>query len=60
MKKNEQEELVRAYVAKANIDGFRLMLKTETDPTKRGVISELLAAEERRQTARRREATKGL
>jgi hypothetical protein len=58
MKKISQEEIVRAYVAKANIDGFRRMLDTETDPFKRGVITELLAAEENRQMARRREATK--
>jgi hypothetical protein len=57
MKKIAQADIVQDYVAKANIDRFRLMLKTETDPIRRGVISGLLAAEEKRQMAPKREAT---
>lgn len=53
------EENLRAYVGNANIDGFRRMLKTETDPIKRRVIAELLAAEEKRAMTRRREAANG-
>ena len=33
-------------IIQANIDRFKLLLETETDPTKRGVIMGLLAEEE--------------
>jgi hypothetical protein len=33
-------------IIKANIDTFKLLLKTETDPTKRAIEARLLAEEE--------------
>jgi len=34
------------HIVKANIDRFELLLKTETDPTKRAMVIRLLAEEE--------------
>ena len=38
-------EAVMQTIAQANIDKFNLLLKTETDPTKRAMILRLLAEE---------------
>ena len=37
-------------IIQANIDRFKLLLKTETDPTKRAMEMRLLAEEEEKQT----------
>ena len=37
-------------IAQANVDRFNLLLKTETEPTKRAMIFRLLAEEEAKQT----------
>ena len=37
-------------IVRANIDRFTLMLKTETDPTKRAMIIRLLAEERAKQS----------
>jgi hypothetical protein len=34
------------HIIQANIDRFKLLLKTETDPTKRAMVIRLLAEEE--------------
>ncbi len=38
-------EAVMQMIVQANIDKFNLLLKTETDPTKRAMILRLLAEE---------------
>ena len=35
-------------IIRANIDRFKLLLESETDPTKRALLSRLLAEEERK------------
>ena len=42
----QEGELAVRRIIKANIDRFKLLLKTETDPTKRAIETRLLAEEE--------------
>ena len=42
----QEGELAVRRIIKANIDTFKLLLKTETDPTKRAIEARLLAEEE--------------
>lgn len=44
-------EDVMDHIAQANIDRFKLLLETETDPDKRMMIARLLAEERARQPA---------
>jgi hypothetical protein len=42
----QEGELAVRRIIKANIDRFKLLLKTETDPTKRAIEARLLSEEE--------------
>lgn len=42
----QEGALAVGRIIKANIDTFKLLLKTETDPTKRAIEARLLAEEE--------------
>ena len=42
----QEGELAVRRIIKANIDRFKLLLKTETDPTKRAIETRLVAEEE--------------
>jgi hypothetical protein len=43
---NGGTEAVMLSIAQANIDRYKLLLETETDPTKRAMIIRLLAEEQ--------------
>jgi hypothetical protein len=48
-----QEEVAMHRIIQANIDRFKLLLETETDPTKRIMITRLLHEEELKQVPKR-------
>jgi hypothetical protein len=44
-----EEGICMRRIIQANIDRFKLLLKTETDPTKRAMLIRLLAEEDAKQ-----------
>jgi two-component sensor histidine kinase len=43
-------EVVRRWITQANIDQFKVLVATETDPTKRAIFTALLAEERRKES----------